>query len=103
MNAQLIDNLIMVAIGAVFTFARNGLVALITDPQKKQRANRIFKIAGPVILGCGILLATGNLLSTESDLDRAVREINATVPKMVDEATRLDGVSIGRTRSASDI
>ena len=98
MNAQLIDNLIMVAIGAGFTFARSGIVALINDPQKKQKANRIFKVGGPVILGCGILLTIGNLLNTESDLDRAVREINANVPKMVDEATRLDSASAGPRR-----
>jgi len=98
MNAQLIDNLIMVAIGAGFTFARSGIVALINDPQKKQKANRIFKVGGPVILGCGILLTIGNLLNTESDLDRAVHEINATVPKMVDEATRLDSASAGPGR-----
>jgi hypothetical protein len=98
MNAQLIDNLIMVAIGAGFTFARSGIVALINDPQKKQKANRIFKVGGPVILGCGILLTIGNLLNTESDLDRAVREINANVPKMVDEATRLDSASAGPGR-----
>ena len=98
MNAQLIDNLIMVAIGAGFTFARSGIVALINDPQKKQKANRIFKVGGPVILGCGILLTISNLLNTESDLDRAVREINANVPKMVDEATRLDSASAGPRR-----
>ena len=98
MNAQLIDNLIMVAIGAGFTFARSGIVALINDPQKKQKANRIFKVGGPVILGCGILLTISNLLNTESDLDRAVREINANVPKMVDEATRLDSASAGPGR-----
>ena len=95
MNAQLIDNLIMVAIGAGFTFARSGLVSLITDPKKKQKTNLIFKIAGPILLGCGILLTIGNLISTKSDLDRAARAINATVPKMVDETTRLDSASAG--------
>jgi hypothetical protein len=98
MNAQLIDNLIMVAIGAGFTFGRSGLVNLITDPQKKQKANLIFKFAGPIILGCGILLIIGNLINTKGDLDSVVRAINATAPKMVDEATRLDGASAGPGR-----
>jgi hypothetical protein len=98
MNAQLIDNLIMVAIGAGFTFARSGLVALIADPQKKQKANLIFKVAGPIILGCGILLTIGNLINTKGDLDSVVRAINATAPKMVDEATRLDSASAGPGR-----
>src|SRR5438477_1968896 len=35
MNAQLIDSLIMVAIGAYFTFVRSGLTARISDPQKR--------------------------------------------------------------------
>jgi hypothetical protein len=98
MNAQLIDNLIMVAIGAFFTFGRRALVARIADPQMKEKFNRISKILGPVVLGCGILLAIGNWHSAEGDLDRAAREINATVPKMVDQTTRLDGVAAGPGR-----
>jgi hypothetical protein len=101
MNAQLIDNLIMVAIGAGFTFARGRFVALISDPQKKQKANLIFKFGGPIILGCGILLTIGNLITTKddkNDLNNVARAINATAPKMVDEATRLDGASAGPDR-----
>jgi hypothetical protein len=101
MNAQLIDNLIMVTIGAGFTFGRSGLVKLIADSQKKQKANLIFKFAGPIILGCGILLTIGNLISTKddkNDLNNVVRAINATAPKMVDEATRLDNASAGPGR-----
>ena len=98
MNAQLIGNLIMVAVGAGFTFARSRLVAPITDPQKRQKANLIFKFGGPIILGCGILLTVGNLVSTKNDLDRVARAINATAPKMVDEATRLDSALAGPGR-----
>jgi hypothetical protein len=101
MNAQLIDNLIMVAIGAGFTFGRSVLVNLITDSQKKQKANLIFKFAGPIILGCGILLTVGNLISAKddkNDLNNVARAINATAPKMVDEATRLDSATAGPDR-----
>jgi len=98
MNAQLIDYLIMAAIGAFFTFGRSSLVARIQVPQMKEKCNRVFKFAGPVVLGCGILLAIGNWHSAEGDLDRAAREINATVPKMVDQATRLDGAAAGSGR-----
>ena len=98
MTASLVDNLIMIAIGAFFTFARGRIVAKITDPKKKQTADRIFKIGGPVVLGCGILLAISTLARTEGNLDRVVREVNATAPKMVDDATRLDRASAGPGR-----
>jgi hypothetical protein len=98
MNASLIDNLIMMAVGAFFIFARGRIVARIADPRKKERTNRIFKVGGPIILGCGILLARGNLAKADGDMDRVVREINATVPKMVDETTRLDRASAGPGR-----
>ena len=98
MNPALIDNLIMVAAGAYFMIARGSVVAKITDPQKKRRTDRILKVCGPIVLGCGILLAITTLASTEGDLDRVVREVNATAPKMVDDATRLDRASAGPGR-----
>jgi len=98
MSASLIDNLIMIAAGAFFIIARGRIVAKIPDPQKKQRVDRIFKVCGPVVLVCGILLAITTLARTEGDLDRIVREVNATAPKMVDDATRLDRASAGPGR-----
>jgi hypothetical protein len=98
MIASLIDNLIMIAAGAFFIIARCRIVAKITDPQKKQRTDRILKVCGPVVLGCGILLAITTLARTDGDLERVVREVNATAPKMVDDATRLDRASAGPGR-----
>jgi len=97
-SASLVDNLIMIAIGAFFIFARRRIAGRITDPKKKQAADLVFKIGGPVVLGCGILLAISTLARTEGDLDRVVRQVNATAPKMVDDATRLDRASAGPGR-----
>jgi len=98
MNASLIDNLIMIAAGVCFIFGRGLIVAKIPDPQKKQRIDRILKVCGPVVLVCGILPAIITLARPDGDLDRVVHEINATAPKMVDEATRLNGASAGPGR-----
>lgn len=98
MNPSLVDNLIMIAIGAFITLARCSIVAEITDSKKKQLADRIFKIGGPVIVICGTLLALGNMSRTVVDLDRVVHEVNAVVPKRIDEATRLDRASAGPGR-----
>ena len=88
----------MIAAGVFCMVARDRIVAKITDPQKKQRIDRFLKVCGPIVLGCGILLAITTLTRTDGDLDRVVREVNATAPKMVDDATRLDRASAGPGR-----
>jgi len=95
-NGDLINSIITIALGTYFTFARSRIIYKISDPIKKERADRIIRIAGPVVLACGIGFGIITFLTgAKVDLTQVVRQINAASPKMSDDGTRLDGATSG--------
>jgi hypothetical protein len=85
-----IDCTITVALGLYFTLGRSRIVAKIIDPLKKEKAARVLKWTGPVVIVCGIVIAAAKLASVEDPATRAARMINSSSPKMVDAITRFD-------------
>lgn len=100
MNTQqigpLVNSIIMIFLGVYFTFARGKIVDKIADLEKKERVDRIIKIAGPVVLVGGIVFGLLTFLAgAKVDLNQTVRKINAASPIMSGDGMRIDGATSG--------
>lgn len=92
------DQLILVLGGAFLAFAPGSFFSRSKDPAQLTPRLRLLRICGWIMVGSGLLVAVPKLIGPGRDLTLAVAKVNANVPRMVDEATRLEGAAEGPGR-----
>ena len=88
-----LDDISQLLVGAFLVFGRGVIVGRIKDETRKNKINRLLKIAGPIVLGCAVFVAIGGSIKKDDQLEQIAQAVNASAPKVVDEVTRLDGAT----------
>ena len=87
------DNVSQILVGVFLVFGRGLIVGRIKDPSRQNKINRVLKVAGPIVLGCALLVASADFQRKDPQLEQIAQAVNASAPKVVDEVTRLDSAT----------
>ena len=75
-----LDDISQLLVGAFLVFGRGLIVGRIKDETRKNKINRLLKIAGPIVLGCAVFVAIGGSIKKDGQLEQLAQAVNASAP-----------------------